>query len=196
MAHRNRVDPFGEIVAIPQRGRWMGNRGILHRGTEVVRPWQHRNWIICETSYKGWRARQWADGHYTPLFFLDEAVAVAAGHRPCALCRRPRWNAWLEAWRMATGSRARRDEIDRRLHTERRDEARRQRRHMRPWRELPVGVLALLDDTPVRVDESSVTQWTPPGYAMQRSRPNRGDAVVLTPSISVDVLSAGYVLDE
>ena len=173
----------------------MGNRGILHRGDDVVRPWQHHHWIICETSYMGWRAAQWTDGRYTPLFFLDEAVALAAGHRPCALCRRPRWNAWLDAWRVATGVTARRDEIDRLLRRHRRDERGRQRTHHRAWTELPAGSFALVASDPVRVDDDSVVAWTPTGYGDRRRRPRRGVATVLTPAVTVDVLRAGYILD-
>ena len=195
MPHRNRVDPFGEIVALAQRGRWMGNRGILHRDGSVVRAWQHQHWIICETSYKGWRAPQWTEGRYTPLFFLDEAVALAAGHRPCALCRRTRWNAWRVAWRAATGVLARRDEIDRSLQRDRRDERRGQRTHRRAWSELPAGAFAVIEGEPVRVGEECVVPWTPSGYGERRPRPRRGDVTVLTPAVTVDVLRAGYVLD-
>jgi hypothetical protein len=195
--HQNRVDPFGEIVALHQRGRWMGNRGILHEGTAIVRPWQHRNWIICATAYKDWRAPQWMPRRYTPLFFLDEAVALAAGHRPCALCRRPRWRAFVDAWRVATGDDdPRRDAIDRRLHVERRDpETRRQRVHRAPWPELPVGTFALVDGAPARVAVDHVLPWSPAGYGRPATRPARGDAVVLTPAVTVAVLAAGYLAD-
>ncbi len=188
--HRNRVDPFGEIVAVPHRGRWMGNRGVLHCGTTIVRPWQHNHWIICATEYKHWRAPQWTPSRYTPLFFLDEAVALAAGHRPCALCRNPRWKAFRDQWRDATGvPDARRDDIDRQLHRERRGT------HQRPWPELPVGTFALLNDVPVRVDADRVTAWTATGYGLPTARPTRGDAVVLTPTTTVAVLAGGYRVD-
>lgn len=196
MPHRNRVDPFGEVVAVPQRGRWMGNRGILHSGTTVMRPWQHNHWIICATAYKGWRAPQWAPNRYTPLFFLDEAVALAAGHRPCALCRNRQWQAFRDAWRTVTNApQAGRDDIDRRLHRERRDDHRRQRTHRRAWRDLPNGVFAVLGDKAVRVDAEYVVPWTPAGYGATAPRPARGDAVVLTPTTTVAVLAAGYRVD-
>jgi hypothetical protein len=189
--YQNRVDPFGEIVAVPHRGRWMGNRGIVHSAeARIVRRWQHPHWIICATSYKEWRAPQWTPHRYTPLFFLDEAVALAAGHRPCALCRRPRWQAFVDAWSAVSGDpQPRRDAIDRRLHAERRLQ------HQRPWRDLPDGTYALLDDAPVRVDRDHATPWTPEGYGDALPRPSRGDATVLTPSITVGVLAAGYALD-
>jgi hypothetical protein len=193
MPHRNRVDPFGEIVAIPQRGRWMGNRGILHVDTTIVRPWQHRHWIICETEYKDWRAPQWLPGRYTPLFFLDEAVALAAGHRPCALCRYQRWRAFLDAWRSATGdATAARDAVDRRLQRDRRDDNRAQRTHTRSWRDLPAGTFVVVDDTAMRVNADELRPWTPDGYRAPLRRPSRGDVEVLTPAVTVDVLAAGY----
>lgn len=191
MPHQNRVDPFGDIVAIPQRGRWMGNRGVIHEGTTIVRPWQHKHWIVCETSYKDRVAPKWEPRRWTALFFLDEAVAFSAGHRPCALCRRPRYNAFLEAWRAATGEDARRDAIDNRLHSERTQSD----ANERPWRELPPGTFALLDGHPVHVGADAVVPWTAEGYTAASGRPARGDAKVLTPPVMVDVLTAGYELD-
>jgi hypothetical protein len=193
MRYQNRVNPFGEIVAIPQRGRWMGNRGILHEGTTIVRRWQHKHWIICETSYKDWRAPMWEPRRWTALFFLDEAVALAAGHRPCALCRRPRYNAFVEAWRASTSeANSRRDDIDNRLHAERT----KIRTHRLPWRDLPVGTFAILDAAPVRIGADAVAPWTVEGYGHPIGRPTRGDTEILTPAVTVGVLAAGYRLHE
>jgi hypothetical protein len=186
--HQNRVDPFGQIVAAPQRGRFMGNRGILHEGTTIVRPWQHNHWIICVTQYKDWRAPQWTPHRYTPLFFLDEAVALAAGHRPCALCRNAAWKSFLAARRDVTGSpTAKRDDVDRALHRERRAGP-----HRRPWRSLPDGAFAVVDGAAVRVDSDVLVPWTPTGYGAPRFRPSRGDAAVLTPPTTLEVIAAGY----
>ena len=94
---RNRVSPLGEIIAVPGRGAWMGNRGRLHRGRgarDVVRNHQHKTWITCALTFRGRRVPQWEQNRYTPLFFLDEAVALAAGHRPCAECRRKAYNRY------------------------------------------------------------------------------------------------------
>jgi hypothetical protein len=143
----NRVTPTGEIVAIDQRGLFMGNRGCIHRRPgEIARPWQVRRWITCVLEFKGWVAPKWEPGRWTPLFFWDEAVALAAGHRPCALCRRADYNRWLDAWEAASGERPRADPLDRRLHEDRRD-GRAQRRHTRPWRDLPTGTFVALDRT-------------------------------------------------
>ena len=97
---RNRVSPLGDIIVAPGRGAWMGNRGRLHQGRgtrDIVRNHQHKTWITCAVSFRGRRVAQWEPNRYTPLFFLDEAVALSAGHRPCAECRH---NAYREYRRM------------------------------------------------------------------------------------------------
>jgi hypothetical protein len=184
----NRVTPLGDIVAIALRGRWMGNRGCLHVGHDIVRHHRGRRWIICEPDYKGWRAAQWAPGRYTVLFFHDEAVAFAAGHRPCALCRRPAY----EAYRAPLG-RPRADALDERLHAER-WEGDRRRLHTRPWSSLPAGAFVVDDDGPALVVGDRVWPWTASGYGPPRTRPSAGRARVITPPSSLEVLTAGYPL--
>lgn len=96
---QNRVTPWGDIVSSPLRGAWMGNRGRLHDESGarlVVRQHQTHSWITCVLSFKDRHAPQWDPHHYTPLFFLDEAVALAAGHRPCAECRRADFLAYQD----------------------------------------------------------------------------------------------------
>jgi hypothetical protein len=103
---QNRVTPFGEVVAIPQRGLFTGNRGIIHDpATKTLLPkrWATKAWIICSCSYKGAHRDPMATRSWTELFFLDEAVALAAGHRPCFLCRREAALAFQAAWSRATG---------------------------------------------------------------------------------------------
>src|SRR5580658_8982867 len=94
MPRQNRVTPFGYLSATPERGTFMGNRGVLHdsEGT-IKRPWQVKRWLICVLEFRGRKRTVMTPGHYTELFFLDEATALAAGHRPCAECRRPRFLA-------------------------------------------------------------------------------------------------------
>lgn len=194
MAERNRVDPFGEIVAIDQRGAFLGNRGSLHRGHEVVRPWNGRRWITCVLSYRGWRAPTWDDaGRYTALFFWDEAVALAAGHRPCALCRRADFDRWMDGWEAAHGERPTVDPLDRQLHDERLD-GRRKRRHRLPWSALPDGTFVVADDVAHLVLADRLVPWTTGlvGYGTPAARPRSGVAEVLTPPSSVAVLTAGY----
>ena len=115
---RNRVTPTAEIVAIGLRGAWLGNRGSIHRGHEIVRPWQVRRWITCVLEFRGWRAPMWQPNRWTPLFFHDEAVALAAGHRPCALCRRADYRAFQAAW---PGGALGADAMDVHLHADRLD---------------------------------------------------------------------------
>jgi len=189
MPHRNRVTPYGDIVRASLRGQWMGNRGCIHDGEDIVRPWNGRRWIICALEFKGWAAPKWEPGRWTALFFHDEAVALAAGHRPCALCRRA---AYLR-YRDAIGA-VRADEIDRRLHRDRLD-GRQKRVHARPWVELPSGVFVVVDGRPAVVTPDAVVTWTiEAGYLEQVRRPTRGDATVLTPATTVDAISAGYAV--
>ncbi len=193
--HRNRVDPFGEVVAIALRGAWTGNRGILHRAgpgadharPEIVRHHTGIAWITCVLAFRRRRIPQWAPGHYTPLFFHDEAVALAAGHRPCAECRRPAFRAFVDA---LGGLRA--PELDRRLHTERWRPRRGRRVHPLPWADLPDGAFVVADGTPALVIGDALVGWTSAGYCGATSRPTTGTATVLTPPATLTVLRAGY----
>lgn len=187
MPHRNRVTPYGDIVPSSLRGEWMGNRGSIHEGFDIVRPWNGRRWIICRLEYKGWVAPMWEPGRWTPLFFHDEAVALAAGHRPCALCRHDDYVRYRDAV-AAAGA----DAIDLRLHRDRLD-GRTKRTHRRPWRALPAGVFVEFEGASALVRAHDLVPWSADsGYGLSRSRPTGGDAVVLTPSTSVDAIAAGY----
>lgn len=194
MAESNRVTPTGEIVAIDQRGSFLGNRGSIHRGREVVRPWQVRRWITCALTYKDWRAPMWEPGRWTPLFFWDEAVALAAGHRPCALCRHADFTRWMDGWEAATGERPKVDPIDRVLHAERVGPDRGKRVHDLAWPDLPDGSFAVVDDRPHLVLADRLVPWHPAaeGYGAPRARPRAGRALVLTPPSTVAVLRSGY----
>lgn len=183
---QNRVTPLGEIVAAPLRCEWMGNRGVLHTGggeRRVVRGWSTRAWIICAPEFRGRRVPQWAPGRYTPLFLYDEAVALAAGHRPCGECRRSSYVFFRDV--VDPGVRA--PELDARLHAERTRGP-----HPMPWGELPAGTFVALDDGPALVLEDAVVPWTTAGYGAQVRRPRHGNARVITPATSVGVLAAGY----
>jgi hypothetical protein len=199
---QNRVLPTGEIVAVPQRGAWLGNRGILHDGVgaqaRVVRLHRGPLWIICALEHKDWRLPQWEAHHFTVLFFHDEAVALAAGHRPCALCRRPAYNAYREAWVANNGLLDGRVplafEMDRRLHAERLlPRTRIKRLHPMPWDDLPDGAFVRLSGRPALVQGDVLRPWSPDGYADPVPRPGSGSAEVLTPPSNVGALRAGYV---
>jgi hypothetical protein len=191
---RNRVTPTGEIVAIPLRGAWTGNRGILHRGHDVVRFHAGDLWITCALQFKGRHQEQWHPHHYTSLFFWDEAVSLAAGHRPCGECRRGAYNAYRAAWSagldVATPSAK---EMNRRLHQERIVPGTHRRRlHEMPWADLPDGTFVLLDEAPAVLVDDHLADWTQEGYGRRRARPRNGEALVLTPPSSVAALRAGY----
>src|SRR4029079_1187506 len=106
MPARNRVTPYGDIEALPWRGAWTGNRGILHEGRDIVRFHGHDAWITCVLRLGDRHHEQWVAHHYTWLYFLDEAVSFAAGHRPCAFCRRPDYDRFRAAWTDAAGGEA------------------------------------------------------------------------------------------
>ncbi len=116
------MTPAGDLIATPARGAWMGNRGCLHDGDRhIVRRWTTRRWIICRTTFRGRRRAVMTPHRYTELFFLDEATALAAGHRPCAQCRRADFRRFAEAWARGNGTAApTAGEIDAVLHAQRR----------------------------------------------------------------------------
>lgn len=188
MPLQNRVTPAGEIVAIPQRGLFMGNRGLLHdQHRRIRRRFQGKRWIICVLEFKGRRRAPMTPGLYTELFFLDEATALAAGHRPCAECRRARYNEFRRSWAAAHGVPVpSSDQMDERLHAERT----RPGPAVRP-RDLPTGAMVSLDGEAWLVTGDGLRRWTPEGYAERRD-PVDGDATLLTPPAMVEVLRAGY----
>lgn len=190
MPKRNRVTPWGEIVASPLRGGFMGNRGCLHEGEEIVRRWRTKAWITCALEFRGRRVAQWAPGRYTVLFFHDEAVALAAGHRPCAECRHADYRAFLDAWAAAYVERPRAAEVDAVLHAARTSE---QRTHRMPWDRVPDGAFVALDGVPALVVGDVVVGWDETvGYSDVRERPGSGDVDVITPAPTVAALTAGY----
>jgi hypothetical protein len=192
---RNRVTPMGDIVAIPLRGAWTGNRGILHSGREIVRFHASDLWITCALEFRGrYHPDQWLPRHYTFLYFHDEAVSFAAGHRPCAECRHAAYRAYQDGWskELAVPVPSAR-EMNRQLHAERLVRGTRRRRtHEMPWADLPDGAFVSVDGAAAVVVGGRLTQWTHAGYGPPRPRPGRGTAEVITPPSTVAVLRAGY----
>jgi hypothetical protein len=191
---RNRVTPLGDIVAIPLRGGWLGNRGILHQGTDVVRFHRSALWIICTLRHKDWQLPQWRPHHFTVLFFHDEAVAMAAGHRPCALCRRADYKAYRAAWVDALGGPVPKAwEMDRRLHGERIFRGTHRRRfHPVPWRTVPAGAFVRIEGEPYLALDDAIRPWTVAGYGDPARRPRSGDVELITPPATVAAIRAGY----
>jgi hypothetical protein len=176
---QNRVTPLGELIAHPARGLVYGNRGCLHDAEgRIRRRWATKRWIACRLEFRGWhRGPLMQPGKYTELFFLDEATAFSAGHRPCALCRREdyrRFTAMFEA----SGA----DAIDAELHAE---------RLAGPWRGAPAdGAFVLEDGEPWLVLRGELRRWTPAGYRDRRPLPVW--TRVITPPSFVEVLRRGW----
>jgi hypothetical protein len=191
---RNRVTPMGDIVAIPLRGAWTGNRGILHSEREIVRFHASDLWITCALEFKGRRQEQWKPHHYTFLFFHDEAVSFAAGHRPCAECRRDSYDAFRAAWSAGLGvDLPSAKTMNQQLHRERVFPGTHRRRlHRIAWTDLHDGVFVLIDSVPHLVIGDQLVAWTSEGYRDRVRRPTQGSADVLTPPSIVAVLRAGY----
>jgi hypothetical protein len=200
MPLQNRVTPTSEIIADAARGTLLGNRGILHDGERrlVAARWRHPHWICCRLAFMGRKRRPMTPGRYTELFFLDEATALAAGHRPCCECRREDFRAFQAAWRRAFGawSDAFAPAIDRALHGARVEpRSRRQIRFEAALDDLPDGAFVLLADdpaTPLLILGGHLLPWRPARYGRPRRRPAATAGVVLTPRPTVAVLQAGY----
>lgn len=200
MPHQNRVTPFATIEAVSARGTLMGNRGILHdeRGRLGLSRWRHPHWVTCLLEFKSrWRPVMTPHA-YTELFFLDEATAFAAGHRPCAECRRLDYLRFLDAWAKAAGlpdrSTLRAVAIDEVMHAARiRQGSRDQATHRASLAELPDGCFVRIpgEAQPWIVAGAKILRWSHAGYDLARSRP-RVDVEVLTPRPSVAAFTAGY----
>lgn len=192
---QNRATPTGDLVAEPGRGLVFGNRGCLHDETgHVRRRFAGRRWIACRLQFGGrYRGPSMLPGRYTPLFFLDEATAFAAGHRPCSECRHEDYLRFAGTWARVHGGPAGADAIDARLHGERIDAVTRgQARHSVPFETLPDGAFVLQEGSPHLVLGARLLRWTAGGYLAGGGRPEGGAATVLTPPSLVAVLRAGW----
>jgi len=196
MTLQNRVTPDGRIVADPARGSMMGNRGILHDANRSLgrARWRHRNWVACRLAFKGRRRPVMAPGHYTELFFLDEAVAFAAGHRPCAECRRDDYLRFKALWEDVHGSSALcAKDLDAALHRERAvPRSFEQRRHAADFADLPDGAFVLIEGVASLVRGDELLPYAPAGYGAAARRPKSGRTVVLTPPGVLQVFRMGY----
>jgi hypothetical protein len=187
---------MGDIVAIPLRGAWTGNRGILHSGYEIIRFHASDLWITCALEFGDRWHEQWQPHHYTFLYFYDEAVSFAAGHRPCAECRRDSYNAYRAAWAAGLAVDApSAQQMNRRLHGERIvPKTHRRRLHPMPWADLPDGAFVMHGTSPAIVIGDRLTEWTFEGYRRRWARPMQGTADVLTPPSTLAALRAGYAV--
>ena len=195
MPLQNRVTPFGEIVAIGQRGLLMGNRGIIHdpaTRTLLARRWTNKAWVICRCDFRGVRRHVMGRRSWTELFFFDEAIALAAGHRPCYFCRREAALAFARAWMRAQGiASVSASDIDSRLHLQRLQDG---RKRVHPLRiapgHLPDGAAIVLSGEAYVMVRGLAFRWSACGYD-QPQRLKRADGLLTPPSI-VSALRAGY----
>jgi hypothetical protein len=191
---RNRVTPAGELIATAHRGTMYGNRGVLHNDNLVlVRRHQVRRWLVCVLEFRGRHREIMRPRRYTELFFLDEAVALAAGHRPCAECRHADYQSFRTAWTVAHGLPAKpsADDMDRVLHGQRGLVAGVRTTHSAPLCGLPDGVFIVRQDEYWLLHNGNLHLWTPAGYTDRRGLFD-GKVSVLTPRSTVDTIRAGY----
>jgi hypothetical protein len=192
MPLQNRVTPFGEVAALPGRGMLMGNRGVLHDDDRrIVRTWDVRRWIACVLEFRGRKREVMTPRRYTELFFLDEAAAFSAGHRPCAECRRADYVRFRDLWVARFGRPAGADDVDARIHGDRLD-GKTKRTYRDNVESLPDGTYVALDGKAMLLWRSALYPWSDGGYGAPIALAVLGEVDVLTPRSLVEILAAGY----
>jgi hypothetical protein len=194
MPLQNRVTPSGDIIATPHRGMFTGNRGIIHDPATktLTRRWASPAWLTCVCEFRGWRRAVMGGRSWTELFFLDEATAFAAGHRPCFFCRRDDANRFRAAWERGNGvTHVLAREIDAVLHAERLD---RGRKRLHPLAmgldELPDGVMVQEGSGSFLIAQGRALLWSAAGYSAAPSAIE--SAMLLTPPSTLRALRAGF----
>jgi hypothetical protein len=192
MPLQNRVDPYGALHATEARGAWTGNRGVLHDASQrIVAAWRLPRWITCVLSFKGRRRDVFAPNRYSELFFLDEATALAAGHRPCAECRRTRYEEFRAAWNAPRSMKA--DAIDALLHAERLDVGGGKRTYLAVLSSLPDGTMVEHAGGPHLIRDGRLSPWSFSGYGPAVDVAPEAEIAVLTPRSIVRAIEAGFI---
>jgi hypothetical protein len=195
MPLQNRVTPLGDIVATPHRGLFTGNRGIIHdpaTKTLLKKRWATPAWITCVCEFRGWRRKVMGGRSWTELFFLDEATAFAAGHRPCFFCRRDDANRFRNAWEQGNGvAHVLARDIDAVLHRERLDRGGK-RLHVLPMplNDLPDGAMVQAADESYLIAQGRPLRWSPAGY--REPEKTIENAMLLTPPSTLRAFGKGY----
>src|SRR5262249_4362189 len=207
MPRQNRVTPYGELIAVPDRGMFWGNRGaLLNREGQLARYSRGQAWAICVLSFKGRRRQQWMPGRLTELYFIDEATGLAAGHRPCGECRYQDYQAFKRAWAQGGGSPddgapgaglpgaglPGAGEIDARLHRDRLAGPGVRRTYQAPLAALPAGTMVDIGGAAWLVHDGRLLAWTPGGYRARPVEAPDDPVTVITPRATVAALAAGY----
>jgi hypothetical protein len=195
MPLQNRVTPTGDIIATAHRGMFTGNRGIIHdpaTKTLLKKRWSSPAWITCVCEFRGWRRKVMGGRSWTELFFLDEATAFAAGHRPCFFCRRDDANRFRATWE--EGNRVkniRAREMDAVLHGERLERGKKRLHPLpMPMRELPDGAMVQAGEESFLIVQGRALQWSMAGYGTADTVIE--SALLLTPPSALQAMSAGY----
>ena len=199
MPKQNRVAPSGELLAVPARGLFMGNRGKLHDyAGRIQRNWANKSWITCLLEFKNRHRTVMSPSSYTELFFLDEATALSAGHRPCAECRRKDFSEFKTLWLLSNSNHLADStirSIDPVLHDDRVGKDRCKRVFSETLEHLPDGTFITHPRTPDRYYlwfKKRLCNWTPNGYGRSTRTDLNTIVQVLTPRSIVRTLRAGY----
>lgn len=198
MPRQNRVDPFGNLHATPERGTLMGNRGCLHDDSGVIRKaFARKAWVTCRLEWKGIQRKVLSPGKYTELFFLDEATAFAAGHRPCNDCRSESYSAFKTAWQatQAAGEFVKAEMMDHQIHAERISASKGKRSFSAQLGDLPDGVMVIFPEQrqkPLLLWRGQTWEWSFRGYSSPRAAEVRQAVDVVTPLSICAVLARGY----
>lgn len=198
MPLQNRVDPWGSLIATNARGTLLGNRGILHNDKKEIVSFSKRPaWVTCQLSFKGWKREIFSPGNYSELFFLDEATAFSAGHRPCGMCRRERFNEFKVVWQtanLASDQEQSIAEIDKQMHAERVIRGGKKVTYTAEFKSLPDGTFIEHQGQAYLCWQGALKQWSPEGYSETDVFPDLDEMVtVLTPHSIVKMYSNGFV---
>lgn len=198
MMLQNRVDPYGHLIRTKARGAWLGNRGVIHNEKkEIVRPFKIKPWITCELEFRGRHREIMQPDRWTELFFLDEATAFSAGHRPCFQCRyqdHQRFKSYWLSGNPAYGFNMKTpvSRIDKIIHTERIARDKSKVTYSDELRQLPNGTFINYAGEPHLVKDEKIYVWTPDGYSRGLPLPEVDEVEVLTPRSIVNMFRAGY----
>ena len=195
---QNRVDPFGNIIRTPERGAWLGNRGVIHnKEKQIVRPFKIKAWITCVLEFRGRHREVMMPNRWTELFFLDEATAFSAGHRPCFQCRYIDHQRFKEFWlkgnpQYGLNMKTPVSKIDDIIHSERVTADKSKVTYEGDIKALPEGVFVLYNEKPHLIKNHQLYRWSPGGYGAPIDPPQVEKITVLTPQSIVSMISAGY----
>ncbi|GAA3980376.1 hypothetical protein [Mucilaginibacter dorajii] len=198
MPLQNRVDPKGNIISTPARGAWLGNRGVIHNAQQqIVRPFKVKAWIICALQFRGRHREVMMPDRWTELFFLDEATAFSAGHRPCFQCRYQDHQRFKTAWLNGNPEygfthKTPISEIDKIIHAERIAKGKKVTFEDQ-IQNLPTGSFIEINGEPYLVTDKQIYHWTPFGYQDALQLPENETVTVLTPRSIVKAFGAGYM---